>query len=103
MRNNEKLCVSAAGEKRGSRNLITGSVCDPGHGEQNSGLDPRRSDCSLAQGPEIRLYVLKQRVLTTEGAEPISHVAKGICERLGLGALCLEGNSRRRTPWGKSS
>lgn len=102
MRNNERLCVSAAGEKRVFGSLITGSVCDTGHSEQNSGLDPGRSDCSLAQGPEIHIYVLKQRALTTEGADPISHEAKGICERLVLGPRCLEGDSRRRTLWEKT-
>lgn len=101
MSNNEKLCVNAAGEKRGSRSLIMGSVCDTGQSRQNSGFDPRWSGCSLAQGPEIRLYVLKQRELTTEGVETISQAAKGICEHLVLGPLCLDGNSRRRTPWEK--
>lgn len=47
VRNNEKLCANAAGEKRGLRSLITESVCDTGHSEQNSGVDPRRSGCSI--------------------------------------------------------
>lgn len=95
VRNNEKLCVNAAGEKHGLGSLIMGSVCDPGHSEQNSGADPQRSGCSLAQGPGMGIYVL--RALTTEGAEPISRAAMSICEPLGLGPLCLEGNFRRRT------
>ena len=83
MRNNEKLCVNAAGEELEFRSLITGFVCDTGHHEQdsgvdseeNSGVDPWKSDCGLAQGPGMSIYVL--RALTTEGAEPISHAAKG--------------------------
>lgn len=109
MRNNEKLCVNAAGEKWGFGSLITGSLCDTGHSkqksgvnsEENPGVDPRRSDCSLAQGLGISINML--RALTMEGAEPIPRAAKGICEHLVLGPLCLEGNFRKRTLWEKTT
>lgn len=79
-----------------------GSVCDTGHTQQNSGVDPRRSDCGLAQGPAVSIYVL--RALTTEGAEPLSHAGKGICEHLLLGPCVRRGTSGGRPcgGWGSS-